>query len=455
MLKKIWCFLVMLFAVHCAFAAPLPYSDKLGAAVSALIASKSAERMTGVALNSLPPAGMAAQVSTVTADPRYQRTLSVASFVVTGILTAAIAAGTLPFWATVALGTAASVAVPLSLNSAVEWAFDSNGVRTVSSAPAGLAELSTASYTQNTTQPVYRYGFFNYCAASVTPVPPGVPLTVYMYTTAAFYSANQMILCGEDPHAGEPGWDPVASMSASLAAKGFSVPTGSGTSLSSPVPLAQAIASLPESEKAKPLNPKIVADIANTVWKQASVQTGTIPWDETAPITPADVSGLVAGGVIAEPRVSDLVASGVNPMTGTATLPVPGAYGPAGSTVAGGNVGTVSGTQSTTTTATGTNTTINLQIDWGTFVPPALDAPPISSILDPLFNLWPDWKNFAFPAHSASCPRPSFSLPSSIVGGRTITLDSVCTWVEQVREPLQAAFAVAWSIVIVFVVMGA
>jgi hypothetical protein len=43
------------------------------------------------------------------------------------------------------------------------------------------------------------------------------------------------------------------------------------------------------------------------------------------------------------------------------------------------------------------------------------------------------------------------------MGGRTVVFDQMCTFLEasNVRPAMQAAFAVAWSILIVFIIMGA
>jgi hypothetical protein len=55
------------------------------------------------------------------------------------------------------------------------------------------------------------------------------------------------------------------------------------------------------------------------------------------------------------------------------------------------------------------------------------------------------------------CPTPSFTLPGGVLNGQTVHFTQMCDFLEanNVRVAMQAAFAVAWAILIVFIVMGA
>jgi hypothetical protein len=117
------------------------------------------------------------------------------------------------------------------------------------------------------------------------------------------------------------------------------------------------------------------------------------------------------------------------------------------------------GTGTGTNTGTDTGSTSDSKpIDWGTFNPPQLEeTPAIGSIIDPLLNLWPAWASFSFPQHQSVCPTPSFTLPAGVLNGSTVHFTQMCDFLEanNVRVAMQAAFAVAWAILIVFIVMGA
>lgn len=161
--------------------------------------------------------------------------------------------------------------------------------------------------------------------------------------------------------------------------------------------------------------------------------SGFIPYSPTIGIKPSDVADWrVATPVAQDPTVQDLVSPVAPPGAQAVPMPVP-----------------APGTVTPPTTTPGTTT-----IDWGTFSLPDPVSPTIESILDPIFNLFPGWKTFAFPSHSSTCPEPDLEL---VIAGtpHTFHFDQLCFWTERIRPQLQAAFAVMWAIAIVFVVMGA
>lgn len=91
-----------------------------------------------------------------------------------------------------------------------------------------------------------------------------------------------------------------------------------------------AIDNLPGSDLSRPLNPQVVADLANGLWEQAAAQPNYqgYPFPGTAPVTAADVSAVSAGlGSSAIPDVSDLVTPLPVPTAGAGSgswaLPVP------------------------------------------------------------------------------------------------------------------------------------
>jgi len=199
---------------------------------------------------------------------------------------------------------------------------------------------------------------------------------------------------------------------------------------------AQAVASLPQSYATQPLSDAQLAAIANALWKNmaSASNSQTIPWNSSDPITPSDVAAWRAANPSLVPTVNDFL-SPVAP-TGATSVTVP-------------NPGTTATTPTPSTTP-GT-TTSPAEIDWGSFNAPQLDPTPTTeSILGPIFSLWPQWAGYSFPSHNSACPTPTFT-----VLNHTFVFDQMCSWVELIRPAVQAAFALVWALMVVFIVMGA
>ena len=82
---------------------------------------------------------------------------------------------------------------------------------------------------------------------------------------------------------------------------------GSGDVTKSPT---DAVAALSDADKAKPVNPQVLAAIADQAWQRAAAAPGYqgYPYDATNPITAADASAYQAANPQAWPSVGDLVA---------------------------------------------------------------------------------------------------------------------------------------------------
>jgi len=200
----------------------------------------------------------------------------------------------------------------------------------------------------------------------------------------------------------------------------------------------QAIAALPQSYTTQPLSDTQLATIANTLWKNMSsaANTQTIPWNAADPVTPADITTWKAANPGLVPTVNDFLSPVAAP--GATSIPIP-------------NPGANTGTSTTPATTTPGTTAAPAEINWGDFTEPTLDATPTTgSILDPIFNMWPQWNGYAFPSHTSQCPTPTF-----VALNHTFTFDHMCTWVEMIRSGMQAAFALMWALAVVFIVMGA
>ncbi len=197
----------------------------------------------------------------------------------------------------------------------------------------------------------------------------------------------------------------------------------------------QSVNDLPQSYTTQPLSDAQLAAIANAVWKNAAQANNrdAIPWPAANPITPADIAAWRSANPQLVPTVNDFISPVTAP--GSSTVPIPNP-----------------GTDAPPVDPPGTTPTAPAApIDWGSFTPPTLeDTPTAASILDPIFNMWPQWASYSFPSHTAECPKPQF-----VALGHTFTFDHMCTWVEMIRPSVQAAFALVWALMVIFIVMGA
>ncbi|GAB3370363.1 hypothetical protein [Massilia agri] len=399
------------------------------AAVSALVVSKAGQR--GFAAN----------------DPRIASTMQgIGSTVAGGAAAAAVvtAAGvTAPAWVTAAvvvgLGALFSAGISLAVDKIAAWWFDSDGsvkVQLPSTGPALVDYLYTIRPNNDQDmQACVQTSIYNWCDETGPNIPgclaPG--------------ASNPTNFC-------RPGWAPDGKTSTTfqdaMARAGYSYRTTTAPGPIETKTAADAVAALTDEQKAAPLNPEVLAAIADQAWKTASEQPGYtgVPYSSSNPITAADAAAYQSANPTTYPTVGDAVA----PVTAPAGQPASAPWTP---------VVPSTGTQPSTGGETGeTNNPESKPIDWGVFAPPVLEATPsIESILDPLLNLWPAWSSFSFPAHQSECPTPSFSLPGSVLNGHTLHFTQMCDFLEanNVRVALQAAFAVAWALLILFIVMGA
>ena len=199
----------------------------------------------------------------------------------------------------------------------------------------------------------------------------------------------------------------------------------------------QSISDIPEGYATQPLSDAQLAAIANAVWNHASAANNpqAIPYPATDPITASDISEWKQANPEKVPTVSDFASPVAAPGTSVVSIPL---------IEPEPNPDSEQNPDPSTPPAT-------TAIEWGSLSPPALEATPTTaSILDPIFSMWPQWNNFAFPAHASACPTPTFEALN-----HTFTFDHLCTWIEMIREPLQASFAIMWAFLVMLIVMGA
>lgn len=201
-----------------------------------------------------------------------------------------------------------------------------------------------------------------------------------------------------------------------------------------------AVDQIPETEKAKDLNPQIVAAIANQAWQQAAQAPGYqgLPYSYNDPITAADANAWRNSNSSSWPSVGDFVTPFPNGSPGTSpskppfTLPSPG--------------------ESVNPTNPSTGSQVNLGSDPGIGSPTLEPTPTGAQILAPITGLMPDLKNFQVPSHQGECPKPEFDI--AVLHTR-VRMDAQCTLFEQVRGPLYNGSLVAWIIAALFIVLSA
>lgn len=223
-----------------------------------------------------------------------------------------------------------------------------------------------------------------------------------------------------------------------MAESGYIVPTTT-TSTSDDVsnaPASTAASKIPAAELAKPMSNQMLAAAANAAWKAAATEAGGLPWSASDPITPADVAEWRARNPSAIPTVGDFTA----PITNGSAVSVGPSSAPGGST--NPSTGPV--------TTPGTGTQVDLGPNPNTPSPGLEATPTAKQILSPLLNLMPDLKTFSVPAHTGTCPKPSF-----VAFDKTYTFESHCGLVESNRSIIEAAMMLVWSIAAVFIVLRA
>ena len=229
------------------------------------------------------------------------------------------------------------------------------------------------------------------------------------------------------------------------------------------------IEELPIDDKAKLISPELVAEFIDKLWEQTAAQDG---YDGepyvSGKITPELVrsvasdfatvgdaletigtTGTSGGTELTQDRntgkLHDSTTDPTTPGQGSNPLTTPDA--PADikpGTIGGTNTGTV-GDQ---------NINIDVKLDLGDYPDikqPTLEEPPTAaSILDPIFNLFPNLRDYRVPDHASECPRPSFEM-----FGATYEIGAHCDLLEDQRETVGFIMTLVWSICALWIVLKA
>jgi hypothetical protein len=347
--------------------------------------------------------------------------------VTTGVVTA-------PAWGTVlavaAVSGAVSYAVALGVDAIVRWAFGTNSVTS--------AKTWSATYACS--------GTYAQCA---TPVPPkscsAISNTAYPAGTI-----NQWIV------------------TCSCALDLNSVCVGSeSTVTAAPSTMTVTAAALTPAQLTQPVSYDAMAKMINYLWLKASQRAdyAGLPYSTTQPITIAEVQTWATANPTIYPTVASLTvpitdSSGFVPSVttsaATAVVPATSLTTPVVTTT----TTTTNSAGVTTSTATSNGAsqpvtvTNKVSVDFGvdpTIASPSMESTPSAdSILFPLLNLFPTFKNFAVPAHSGVCPKPTFD-----VFNKNFLMDSHCTLFENQRTVLFSAMMLVYVLVSIFIVFKA
>lgn len=199
-----------------------------------------------------------------------------------------------------------------------------------------------------------------------------------------------------------------------------------GTPVTKVVPVQDALATLKEADLAKELNPKVVADIANSVWSQASNEPGYggVPYSPSYAATSSDVAASTSTAT--KPSLGDLVVPDGQFGSDTATNPYPDPDTRTGgdSTVIGKDPGIAS---------------------------PILETPyTAQQIISPIENSMPFLRNLELPVKSATCPTYSFEW-----NGKNFVADVHCALIEKYKSVIQIIASICWSLVALRMILSA
>lgn len=454
-LKKIFLlWLCLYFAVNTAYAGQALPVTPMQNAISGAIQQKAIKR--GFAAN----------------DPRFGATLDLVSggfASAAGAGAAVIVAGaiTAPAWVTVAIaagvGAVVTAAVTLGINGVVDWLFSPSSTdakpityRVSQQTPQGPGMVAGGPYWRDgfnlvsggdamsviktaipinwpdTSTSTYKVGACNtqtatYVSCSVTRVnkADGYNQVGYAAIGANYFPSGAPGSC-------QPGF--VYRQAACVA-----VPIAPDPKVSAQ----EAVNYLTQSpaELAKPLNPSIIASIADKAWRDAASQPGYsgLPYVATDPVTTAEVDAWLQAHPQSWPTVQDFVAPqpAANSPWKLPGNPTATTQDPTQATTPSTNPGQASPVQ-------------NLGPDPGIGAPILEPTPTARQILQPLFDLLPDFRSFVVPSHQAVCPKPSFSL-----FGQTIVMESHCTIAEDQRAALYAVMAAVWVLAGAIIVLKA
>lgn len=230
-------------------------------------------------------------------------------------------------------------------------------------------------------------------------------------------------------------------------------------------PLKDWIDALPDDDKAKLLGSELAAEFIDKLWEQTAAQDGYEgePY-VSGKITPELVSSVASDFPTVGDALETIGTDGTqltqNRNTGklhdTTTDPTTPGQGSNPSTTPDAPADTKPGTIGGTNTGTVGDQNINVDVkldlgDYPDIKQPTLEEPPAAAtILDPIFNLFPNLRDYRVPDHASECPRPSFEM-----FGATYEIGAHCDLLEDQRETVGFIMTLVWSICALWIVLKA
>jgi hypothetical protein len=208
--------------------------------------------------------------------------------------------------------------------------------------------------------------------------------------------------------------------------------------------LQQAMTALPASELAKPLNPQLVAAVANTLWQQAAAQPGYagLPYPASNPISTAEAQKWMEANPGLWPTVGDFLAPKPTNATQTQPWALPSDPAAAASPL-------TTATNPSATNPASANPLANLGADPGTPAPQLENIPTAEQIVSPVLNMLPGHKSFSAASNPGTCPTPSIELYG------THTLNAHCVLLDANKSTIQIAMTFAWAALALFIILSA
>ena len=230
-------------------------------------------------------------------------------------------------------------------------------------------------------------------------------------------------------------------------------------------PLKDWIDALPDDDKAKLISPEQMAAFIDELWKQTAAQDGY----EGEPYVSGKITPELVSGVASDfPTVGDALETigtdgtqltqdrNTGKLHDTTTDPTTPGQGSNPSTTPDTPTNTKPGTIGGTNTGTVGDQNINVDVkldlgDYPDIKQPTLEEPPAAAtILDPIFNLFPNLRDYRVPDHASECPRPSFEM-----FGATYEIGAHCDLLEDQRETVGFIMTLVWSICALWIVLKA
>lgn len=222
---------------------------------------------------------------------------------------------------------------------------------------------------------------------------------------------------------------------------------------------------LNDEEKNAVVSDELMAAFIDELWKQTAAQDGYEgePY-VSGKITPELVSSVASDFPTVGDTLETIDADGTQltqdrntgKLHDSTTDPTTPGQGSNPSTTPDAPADTKPGTIGGTNTGTVGDQNINVDVkldlgDYPDIKQPTLEEPPsAASILDPIFNLFPNLRDYRVPDHASECPRPSFEM-----FGATYEIGAHCDLLEDQRETVGFIMTLVWSICALWIVLKA